>query len=272
MNEKNQIKLLGLLAIFIFLIILIIGFVYLKTSHKETPLPNFERNDQSSIHPQIEKFHETELLPTHQEEADIILFNLGLRSFEDVDVNMNALREYQSKGLKGFYFFGDNLTGGRLNPNLEYSSLKQNTEIISAIDGIVAFIKDQNDFGRQDYELIIKPSENSVWTLAYDHVINLKVKKGDNVSVGQILGNPSIQNNGLYRFEFQVNKDEDNQTTHICPVTLLDNQVKNVQLQALSKMMSDWNTKSKLPLYDISMQDPVGCLYPTLTLEQAEGK
>lgn len=205
-------------------------------------------------------------------EPDIVLHNLGISSFSDVDVTTNALREYDSKGLKGFYVFGDRLSGNRLNPNFEYSSLKPNTQIISAIDGIVAFIKDQNEYGEPDHEIIIKPKEDSIWTVAYDHIVNVAVKRGDAVKVGQFLGNPSRQNNRLYRFEIQVNKDDDNQTAHICPAILLDKSIQENQLKELSDMLNSWNTISGKKLYDTSLQNPVGCLTQTLTTSQTEGK
>ena len=75
------------------------------------------------------------------EESDVQLQNLGLASLDSVLVSQDALREYDSSGLKGFYVFGDKLSGGRINPNFEFASLKEDTEIISAIDGVVTFIR-----------------------------------------------------------------------------------------------------------------------------------
>ena len=203
-------------------------------------------------------------------EPDIILQNLGLASFDSVDITKNATREYSDKGLKGFYVFGDKLSGGRTNPNFEYASLKSNTKVISAIDGIVAFIKEQSD--SKDSEVFIQPKEGSAWTVGYDHISNLVVKKGAAIKAGDVIGEPAVQNNGLLRFEIQINKDENNTTIHYCPTTLLAANLKSKWVNELIAMQNNWNSTTGLSLYNISSQDPIGCLKKTMTPSEAEGQ
>lgn len=204
------------------------------------------------------------------QEPDIELQNIGLQNIEDIDVNMQAVSEYSSKGLKGFYVFGDKLTGNRLNPNFEYASLRSGTQVVSAINGVVGFIKEQSD--SKDLEVIIQPKEGSVWSVGYDHLTHVKVKKGDKIKAGDVIGEPSVQNNGLLRFELQVNKDKNGQTIHHCPSTLLANGVKEKYINELASMQKKWESSTKLELYDVVAQNPVGCLKPTLTPEDAEGR
>lgn len=137
------------------------------------------------------------------------------------------------------------------------------------VDGIVRFIKQQPD--SKDYEVFIQPKEGSVWTIGYDHLTDVSVKKGQTVKAGDALGKPAVQNNGLLRFEIQINKDENGQTTHYCPTTLLAASVKDKWLTELTTMQNSWETKTGLELYDLTAQDPVGCLAKTLTPQQAEG-
>lgn len=203
-------------------------------------------------------------------EADIVLHNVGLANFDGIDYTTQATSEYNSKGLKGFYVFGDKLSGGRLNPNFEYASLKAGTQVVSAIDGVVTFIKDQTESG--DSEVIVQPKEGSVWSIGYDHLTNLSVKRGDAVTIGQPLGQPAVQNNGLLRFEFQVNKGDGNNTMHYCPTTLLAPDVKVQTLAGLTSMQEQWESTTGLDLYNIAAQNPVGCLFTTLTPAQAEGR
>lgn len=203
-------------------------------------------------------------------EEDISLQNLGLASFDSIDITTNAVREYASNGLKGFYVFGDSLPGGRLNPNFEYASLKPGTKVISAIDGVVGFIKVQQDSG--DSEVFIQPKEGSAWTIGYDHLTNVTVKQGQSVKAGEVLGEPAVQNNGLLRFEIQINKDQDGATTHYCPSILLNSSVKENWLAQLSSMQDSWESVTGLELYDTSAQNPIGCLKQTMTPQEAEGR
>ncbi|HMS49908.1 MAG TPA: M23 family metallopeptidase [Candidatus Saccharibacteria bacterium] len=208
--------------------------------------------------------------PGTKESADLALQNIGLQSFDDILYTKNAVREYASNGLKGFYVFGDKLSGGRVNPNFEFSSIKPGSKVVSAIDGVVAFIKEQPD--SKDYEVFVQLPNNTVWTIGYDHLVNLSVKKDDVVKAGTVLGEPAIQNNGLHRFEIQVNKDENGTTTHICPSTLLASAVKDKVLGDLTAMQNTWESSTGLDLYSVDAQKPVGCLKQGLTVAEAEGR
>ena len=204
------------------------------------------------------------------EESDIELQNLGLASLDSVLISSDATREYKSNGLKGFYVFGDKLSEGRINPNFEFASLKPGTKVVSAIDGVVAFIKEQTD--SNDNEVFIQPKDGSIWTVGYDHLVNLAVKKGAAIKAGDVIGEPATQNNGMLRFEIQINKDKENETTHHCPSTLLAAGIKDKILGDLAKMQNDWESETGLELYDVSAQGPTGCLQKTMTPAQAEGR
>ncbi len=205
-------------------------------------------------------------------EADLVIQNLGITNLDSVDINTQATREFKESGHKGFYVFGDILPGTpvRHNPNFEFASVKENTKIIAAIDGIVGFIKEQPD--SNDAEVFLMTNEQSNWIIGYDHLVDLQVKKGDAVKVGQVLGSPARQNNGLLRFEFQVNKNKNGQDdTHICPTALLDNEVKASWEKQLVDMQNEWESASGLELYDTSKQDPAGCLMKDMTPAFAQG-
>lgn len=203
-------------------------------------------------------------------EPDIELQNVGVTLNDDILFTTQATTEFKSKGLKGFYVFGDALSGGRQNPNFEFAALKEGTRVISAINGIVGFIKEQTD--SNDYEVLIQPKEGSQWTVGYDHLIDVTVKRGDAVKAGDPLGQPARQNNGMLRFEIQVNKDTNGQTAHICPSTLLAPKVKDTILANLASMQNNWEQTTGFELYDLTAQRPIGCLKTTLTPAEAEGR
>lgn len=208
--------------------------------------------------------------PATKDSPTLSLQNVGLQSFEDILYTKYAVSEYASKGLKGFYVFGDKLSGGRINPNFEFSSVKPGSKVVSAVDGVVAFIKEQPE--SKDYEVFVQLPNNTVWTIGYDHLVNLSVKKDEVVKAGTVLGEPAVQNNGLHRFEIQVNKDENGTTTHVCPSTLLASTVKDKVLGDLTAMQNTWESSTGLDLYSIDAQKPVGCLKQSLTVAQAEGR
>lgn len=216
---------------------------------------------------------ESKVLDGGESEPEVVLQNLGLESLDNVLITNDAVREYESMGLKGFYPFGDKLEGktdSRLNPNFEFSSLKPGTKVVSAIDGVVAFIKEQAETG--DSEVFIQSKEGSIWTIGYDHISNLQVKKGDLVKAGDVIGDPTVQGNGALRFEIQVNRDEAGDTTHICPSNLLSGDVRDKLLEDLSVMQQQWNSTTGLSLYNLQDQNPVGCIKQTMTVAESEGR
>lgn len=254
MERPNQSGVAHLIVVFMLVILVVIGLVGFRVISRDKSDSNTNVDTSNQQAPQ--------------------LFNFGLASVNpesgDVSITTDALREYESRGLKGFYVFGDTLEGNRRNPNFEFSSVKPGSNVIAATDGVVVEVKQQAE--SNDYEVIIVPNPNSSWSIGYDHLTNISVKKGDPVKVGAVLGEPSVQNNGLLRFELQVNNDSEGQTNHVCPSTLLADEVRSTQLADLAAMQTAWNTLSGQTIYELGSQNPVGCLVQTLTLNQAEGR
>jgi hypothetical protein len=252
----------GIIAISIAVVIIaVLGLVGWQVLNKSNGTDSSRSPQNSSVDNATE---------ANSKEPDIALQNIGLQSIEDVEVTTQAVREYSSNGLKGFYVFGDKLSGGRLNPNFEYASLRSGTKVVSAIDGVVGFIKEQAE--SKDSEVFIQPKDGSMWTVGYDHVTNVTVKKGSTIKAGDVIGEPAMQNNGLLRFEIQINKDENGATTHYCPTVLLANSVKEKYANELTSMQNKWEATTKLELYDVAAQNPVACLKQTLTPAEAEGR
>ncbi len=260
MNTNESEKGFGVIEIMILLaVIAVVGLIGWKVMGQKT---------EESSQQQESKQEQRPLADTTESEPDLILQNIGVDE-DDILYDTHATREFISQGLKGFYVFGDALPGGRVNPNFEFASLKSSTKVVSAIDGVVTFVREQSD--SSDMEVFVQPKEGSQWTIGYDHLINLSVKKGDSVKAGDILGEPARQNNGLLRFEIQINKDVDGETTHYCPSTLLSSSVKDEVLESLKTIQNQWESASALELYNLDQQNPVGCIKQTLTPSEAEG-
>lgn len=270
MNKHNQYKVRGfahvITIVFIFVLVAIgaAGYVVLNRSSQDDE--NLQNNNQS-----LKDGQSLQDAPSAQKVSDeqIKLINVGIDIASGVVISKDALRDYD-RGLKGFYIFGDKLSENRTNPNLEFSSVKADAPIIASINGEVAHIQQQTD--TNDYEVFLKTSANSPWTIGYDHLVGLTVKKGDKVKVGDKLGTAAVQNNGLYRFEMQVNKDIAGVTEHICPSSLLAADVVDGTLSSLRKMMEGWNQLSGKSLYDVAAQNPVGCTKISISVAEAEGR
>lgn len=271
MNKHKQ---YGFSVVLVILMVAVIGFVgfagykVLTDKGSETNMENDGSQQQNSQNAAQTQKQSTS---SQKDETEPKFQNVGI-GFDDILYDQNALREFKDKGLKGFYVFGDSLPGGRVNPNFEFSSVKKDAKVIAAFDGVITHITKQEENGTTDYEVFLQTSENSAWIVGYDHLINVAVKEGDQVKAGDFLGNPNVQNNGLARFEIQVNKQGSEDDTHVCPASLLADSVKDSVLNSLTAMMQKWESTSGLELYDISAQNPVGCIKLMMTPREAEGR
>jgi murein DD-endopeptidase MepM/ murein hydrolase activator NlpD len=166
------------------------------------------------------------------------------------------------------FLFGQPLPGRdhvQLNPNLEFGGMTAAINVVAAIDGVVGFVRQQSD--SNDYEVFLMPKENSIWTIGYDHLTDVTVKQGDTVTVGQVLGKAARENNGMYRYELQINKDVAGVTTFHCPMDLLRDDVKATQNAAIEQFIREWNT-----FYGSDVYSPytTACAKSVLTLAETQ--
>lgn len=191
-------------------------------------------------------------------EDNLELKNLGT-DLSNLIIDNNVLREYKSNGTKGFYGFGEKIqVKNVVNTNFGFDSLRSTSKVISPIDGIIAFIRYQED--SKDNEVFIQTFEGSLWTISLGHIIRLEVKKGDKVSEGDLIGYPNLGSNGTYGFELEINKDKDGKTTYYCPTFLLESNAKEILGKKITDMEKSWEKVSKLDLYSIEKEKYPGCL------------
>lgn len=205
-----------------------------------------------------------------------VLYNLGGIDLErDVEFNAHVLDVSRGK-TAAVFLFGQSLPQHpgepqRINPNLEFGGIKTPIELVSALNGIVAFIKDQPE--THDYEVFLQTEENSTWIVGYDHVTDLRVEKGQRISVGDVLGKAAIENNGYYRYEIQINHEAGNDTTMTCPTDLLDASVRDSEKAKIDAFVDQWNA-SYQALYGVKAypEQSGGCTVPTLTVAESQGQ
>ncbi len=211
-----------------------------------------------------------------------VLFNLGgieIEPFDsstglsgDIVFTKDTLREQDGLSTP-IVLFGQKLPKSpgqpqRINPNFEFRSLNSPIDIISAIDGVVVFIKEQPE--ANDYEVFLSKFDGSNWVIGYDHVTDLNVKKGDKVKVGQQLGKAALERDRYYRYELQINHEQPNDnTTMTCPTTLLDESVKDKYSKQFKQLEIDWK---KWYGKDSFVQNQGGCIKDLLTVKESEGR
>jgi hypothetical protein len=116
-----------------------------------------------------------------------------------------------------FFVFGATLPSGVQNPTYEIETADQTTRVFAASAGkVVAITNSSNGIDRS---VTIVPNDQSVWSIIYDHVSNVRVSVGQTVAAGAELGTVGILNNGRGRTELQVNRFDPAPTTSYCPQT-----------------------------------------------------
>lgn len=209
-------------------------------------------------------------------DAQPVLYNLGGIDLErDVEFNAHVLDVARGK-TAAVFLFGQPLPQNpgepqRINPNLEFGGIKTPIELISALNGVVAFIKEQPE--TNDYEVFLQTEENSTWIVGYDHVTDLRVTKGQQISVGDVLGKAAIENNGYYRYEIQINHETNNETTMICPTDLLDASVRTTEKAKIDAFVERWNTSYRAVYNDDSYTTQSGgCIKSIVTNAESQGQ
>ena len=127
-----------------------------------------------------------------------------------------------SKAVK-FLVFGATLPSGNTNPNPEIYFQGYDTPVYAAASGKVLAV-DLTDVGDRDYVITIL-SDNPELVVSYDHIDNVIVKVGQEVSAGDQLGtaasefrrdDPRWTPDGLSRAEMMVKDFKKKPSTALC--------------------------------------------------------
>jgi len=158
------------------------------------------------------------------------------------------------------------------NPDGSPKTLAQNdyfvsadTDIVSPMDAIVNTVTYQES--TSDYEILVNPSENSIWLINFDHIreINPSIVEGATITAGQYLGKPSPWFGDSYLVELMITKDlNDGSPIGYCPYDFMTSSLKSIYATYLNTLMSDWETfKGDTTIYDESSHVKPGCLTNT---------
>ena len=147
-----------------------------------------------------------------------------------------------SKAVK-FLVFGATLPSGNTNPNPEIYFQGYDTPVYAAASGKVLTVE-LTDVGERDYVITIL-SENPDLVVSYDHIDNVLVKVGQEVSAGDQLGtaasefrrdDPRWTPDGLSRAEMMVKNFKEKPSTALCHTTFETPEVSAVFAAAAKRL------------------------------------
>ena len=144
-------------------------------------------------------------------------------------------------------------------PTFEYK-VDPHTQIFSPMDGIVSQIDYQET--TQDFSIVLVPEIGSDWLVNIDHVTDVAIAVGDQVTAGQPIGKPGGWDATFGRTELMVVQDH----TYICPFSVFDTELKNAYEAKVTQLMDDWEAfKEDTTIYDQAAMVVPGCNAYTLT-------
>ena len=184
-------------------------------------------------------------------EPEFYIYNLGVDIAPYDDDPYRADNFHDNEHFYGFFCFGYDISETKPCSCFEYM-IDKNASVYSPCDGVIKRIEYQPE--TNDYSILIVSGTlksrldlGTYYKIDVDHVTNIKVKSGDKVKVGQILGNPGPWEGNIGRVEIDII----NNKVHYAPFQFCHPTVKTRLEQKISKLMSDIETRYGDPnIYD----------------------
>lgn len=196
----------------------------------------------------------------------VLIQNIGI-DFDDFEFTREEISFNRLFFDYGFPIPANDLGDARRNPQPTFI-LPLGTEVTSLIDGVVV---DVPKLYSGDFSVMVAPDKNSNWVYETEHVINVRVAKGDRVRAGQVVAEVSdfdARNyGGLGLVEIGILKGG-NPPEHLCPFQYLDKSIKDEVETQILRHYKDWELfKGDITIFDEEALVSPGCL----TLEAIEG-
>lgn len=199
----------------------------------------------------------------------LLIKNLGIDFDKDLVFTKEKL-EFDSIFFDyGFVISANNSASGKDKSNPQPTFIVPlGTPARSLVDGIVVAIP---TLWSGDYSVQVTTNgKMEKWIYETEHLINPKVKVGDKVTAGQIVGEVSNFNHGappgFGTVEIGLLKGG-NPPSHVCPFLYLDPSIKEAVFAKLRAFYKAWNEYRGKTIYNESAYSVPGCL----TLSSIEG-
>jgi hypothetical protein len=167
---------------------------------------------------------------------------------EDFDAGTNRCGD-----VKDVIPFGGELDPTRKSPAIEYYTVAD-AVVRAASPGVVIEIF-QNP-GLTDYEIMVKPTEDSVWLIIYDHVLDVTISVGDNVEAGTILGKAGEWSADTRRTELQINNYEGTEVS-LCPLQFGTDNFNQKHIQLFQDVYNNDLDPDYLTSGDVCLEETV---------------
>lgn len=159
----------------------------------------------------------------------------------------------------GYQIEGNSAGPARKNPQPTFIA-PLGTAVMSIVNGTVY---DVPKLYSNDYSIHVQP-EGSNLIFETEHVINVKVKKGDKVKAGDIIAEVSDYDaknfDGLGLVEMGI-LNPGNPPSHVCTFDYLDDSIKTDVFAKLKTLKSDWESyRGDSTIYDETKEVVPGCL------------
>lgn len=195
------------------------------------------------------------------------IYNIGV-NFEKFDPATAKAGDFLFTKEKGFdnrlfLEFGyrvKNDRGEKILPSPTYF-LPQETKVLAVSSGKVVDLRSQPN--TNDYELVVQPKDAPGWRISYDHLQNVRLKKGDTVNTADIVGESGDYTMTEITVFIEGTRPED--IENYCPYMLLETSVKDKYAQQIIQFAKDWEEYTgNFAIYDERSWVFPGCRYEKL--------
>ncbi|UCG95653.1 MAG: M23 family metallopeptidase [archaeon] len=198
------------------------------------------------------------------EESPPAIYDIGI-NLASWDSETNMAGDVSFNGLQYderiFIEFGGDMGDGSLNVHPMFV-LPLGTEIHSVSNGTVYWIETLNE---NDYDICVNRYDGDPWCVSYEHVMNPRVKEGDRVKTGDVIGEAGRINEftEFGKFDLKIWKGGQTILNH-CPYELLDESVKKEKQGDISRLIEDWEKYLGKNVYNEGEWVSPGCALETL--------
>ncbi len=249
-NQKGFTHVAAVLFVLVVIAICGVGYVvYSKSSEESQPAKTDNKQEV-----------------TKQSEAKIKHLGVNLDTY-DPATNKAGDFEFTKENMSFnliFFEYGFTVPATSAGPEKQNPQptfiLPLGTKVHSLVDGEVF---DVPKLYSNDYSVMVK-GEGSELIFETEHVINVKVKKGDKVKAGDVIADVSDYDAknyaGLGLVEIGVLKGG-NPPSHLCPFDYLDDSIKDSTLKKITALKKSWEEyRGDTTIYDESKVVIPGCL------------
>lgn len=139
--------------------------------------------------------------------------------------------------------------------------------VYSPIDGVVTRVAQKDNEPAGDMSIAIKTEKSSIYFVEADHVKDLTVSEGDQVSAGDVIGKAAYWSSTLGVVELHVHDDAED--INLCPGDFLDPAIAKEIEASINQLIADVEElKSDTSIYDEDQLRGIGCYRTSIPVSE----